>query len=227
MTIPATHAEVEQIYLNAELNQCRSICLTSCHSSEGVTALTMALTERYLLAGYHTALVDLNMFHPSFVTAELGNTQPSLLQHNHSLRCFTGITVPKDTSEHLLYKRPDFLQKAMQTWLGQYERVVVDTSPLLNVNRNNIPAQCIASACDGVILVVMAGHTSTLQVQAAMDLLKQSNISLLGTILNCRDKPTLASEICREINRIPLLPERWRERIKERVMNNEYLNATT
>lgn len=227
MTIPATHAEVEQIYLNAELNHCRSICLTSCLAGEGVTALTMALTERYLLAGYRTALVDLNLFHPGFMAAELGNNQPNWLQHNESLRCFTGITVPDDTADRLVYKRPDFLKNAMQTWLQQYERVVVDTSPLLNINRNNIPAQCIAGACDGTIMVVMAGHTSTLQVQAAMELLQQANISLLGSVFNCRDKPTLANEICREINRIPLLPSRWKENLKARVMRNEYLNATT
>ncbi len=225
MTIPATHAEVEQIYQTAELNDCRSLCLMSCQSGEGVTALTMALCERYLLAGYRTALVDLNLFHPSFLPASVSENQTDWLQHTQSLRCFTGISLPTETVNQLVYKRPDFLKQAMGTWLSQYERVVVDTSPLLNINRHNIPAQSIAGICDGAILVVLAGNTTSVRIQTAMDLLKQGNIELLGTVLNCRDKPTLVSEICREINRIPLLPLKWKQRLKERIINNEYLNT--
>lgn len=225
MAIPATHAEVEQIYQSAELRECRSVCLMACQSGEGVTALTMALCERYLLAGYRTALVDLNLFHPSFQPAVINENQTEWLQHTKSLRCFTGITLPQETANQLVYKRPDFLRKAMESWLTQYDRVVVDTSPLLNINRNNIPAQSVAGMCDGAVLVVLAGYTTSSRIDAAMELLKQANIELMGTVLNCRDKPTLASEICREINRIPLIPERWKESFKTKVLKNTYLNT--
>jgi Mrp family chromosome partitioning ATPase len=126
----------------------------------------------------------------------------------------------------LAYKRPDFLSQAMNNWLEQYDRVVVDTSPLLNLNRHNIPAQSVARVCDGAILVVLAGQTTSLRIQAGMELLAQADVELLGTVLNCRDKPTLASEICREINRIPLLPTSWKARLKARVYANEYLGNT-
>lgn len=225
MAIPATHAEVEQIYLNAELNRCRSVCLMSCQSGEGVTAVTMALCERYLLAGYRTALVDLNLFHPSFLPADIDENTLDWVQHTKSLRCFSGVTLPSEASKQLVYKRPDFLKEAMESWLTQYDRIVVDTSPLLNVNRHNIPAHVVAGICDGAILIVLAGHTTSVRIQAAMDLLAQANIKLMGTILNCRDKPTLASEIYREISRIPLLSSHWKDRIKNWLLKNEYLNT--
>ncbi|POF55222.1 chromosome partitioning protein ParA, partial [Vibrio vulnificus] len=66
MMIPATHAEIEQLYLKAELEQIRSICLTGCSSGDGVTSIATALAERFILAGHHTLYVDLNLFKPAF-----------------------------------------------------------------------------------------------------------------------------------------------------------------
>jgi Mrp family chromosome partitioning ATPase len=227
MSLPATHAEIEQIYLSAELNGCRSLCLTACQSGEGVTAVAMALTERYLLAGYRTVLVDLNLHHPGFSASTLNQHHDgdTWIEHTQSLRCFTGMTLPSDSSTQLIYKRPDFLQRALNEWQQQYDRVVIDTSPLLNVNRNNIPAQSVANACDATILVVLAGKTTATRVHAAMQHLNQGQITLLGTILNCRDQPTLASEICREIKRIPFLPQAWKNKLMKKIKSNEHLNT--
>jgi len=227
MTIPATHAEIEQLYLSAELQHCRSICLTSSHSDEGVTSIAIALTERYLLAGYRTILVDLNLFHPGFSTSELLGQDggETWIEHTQSLRCFNGLTLPQEQSAQLMYKRPDFLQQAINEWQKQYDRVVIDTSPLLNLNRNNIPAPCVAHNCDGTILVVLAGKTTSGGLQTVMQLLAQSDVSLIGTVLNCRDKATMGDEICREINRIPFLPSSWKNKVRMWVNKNEYLSA--
>ena len=35
MTIPATHAEIEQLYLQCELNGYRSVCISACQSEDG------------------------------------------------------------------------------------------------------------------------------------------------------------------------------------------------
>ncbi len=58
MTISATHAEVEQIYLASELNEQRSICVTACHSvGDGVTSVATALAERRFCYGSLTLYV--------------------------------------------------------------------------------------------------------------------------------------------------------------------------
>ncbi|ENM5771840.1 AAA family ATPase [Vibrio mimicus] len=227
--IPATHAEIEQIYLAAELANCRSLCITSCQSGEGVTSIASALTERYLLAGHDALLVDLNMFKPAFKEVEMLNAPDGRqwVENRETHQLFTGLSVPRERSLQLSYKDPNTLSRAVQQWLSQYERIIIDTSPILNLNKNNIPAQSVASACDKTVLVVMSGTTTTQQVQKAIELLGSDQISLLGTILNARDQPPLRLELIREINRLSFIPKRWRERWIRSVLGSDLLSNYT
>ncbi|CAM3625332.1 Tyrosine-protein kinase YwqD [Vibrio aerogenes CECT 7868] len=225
--IPATHAEVEQIYLAAEMAKARSICVTACQTGEGVTSVASALTERYLLAGHQTLLVDLNLFNPAFNEINMlpGAATEKWIEHKETSRLFTGLSIPGEPATLLRYKDPVVLNTQMQTWLQQFDRVIVDTSPLLNINRGNIPAQCVASACEQTILVVMGGVTSSHQLRKAMTLLSAEQISLLGTILNGRDQPPLRLELIRELNRIPLFPARLKQRIIQWLMKSDMLST--
>ncbi len=228
MTIPAMNAEVEQVFIAAELAQCRSLCITSCRSGEGVTSLASALTERYLLAGYRTLIIDLNIHKPGFRVLELSNSakQEQWIEHVDSLQCFTGLPSPTDSPTQLAYKRPGYLKENVERWHQQFERIVIDTCPLLNVNKANIPAQVVATACDQTILTVLAGSTGKHDIERATKQLDSAQIQLLGTVLNTRNQPTLASELCREINRITLLPSKWRAALTNKIKNNTFLSMS-
>lgn len=229
MSIPSTHAEIEQIYLAAELAGCKSLCITACQSDEGVTSVASALTERYLLAGHKALLVDLNMFNPAFKELNLASNTDSdtqWIEHVDSHQLFTGVAVPNDQSTQLAYKDPTFMSNAVSEWEGQFDRVIVDTSPLLQVNHRNIPAQSVASACDKTILVVKGGNTTSGQIEKAIELLSSGKIDLLGTVLNVKDQPPLSIEIVREINRIPFLPKKLRQKIKNYLYQNEFLSQS-
>ncbi|MCG9656391.1 CpsD/CapB family tyrosine-protein kinase [Vibrio mediterranei] len=235
MSIPATHAEIEELYLNAELKQCRSISITACNSQEGTSSVAQALTERYLLAGHKTLLVDLNLYHPSLMSIELPDVPPlsselapqssHWVQDKHSPKVFLGVSAPSDPRTRLLYKDPTNLRQQVAEWLTQYDRVVIDTSPILNVNQNNIPAHCVANACDGTYLVVLSGATLTNQVADAVQALQEgTHTHLLGTVLNYRDQPSLANEICREIDRLGWLPAQITSWAKQKVIANRFLS---
>ncbi|MEZ8823843.1 AAA family ATPase [Vibrio amylolyticus] len=227
MSIPSTHAEIEQIYLAAEMASCKSLCITACQSDEGVTSVATALTERYLLAGHKALLVDLNMFNPAFkeLTIE-SNDDTQWIEHVDSHQLFTGVAIPGDQSTQLAYKDPTFMGHAVKKWESQFDRVIVDTSPLLQVNHRNIPAQSVASACDKTILVVKGGDTTSGQIEKAIELLNSQKIDLLGTVLNVKDQPTLSMEILREINRIPFLPKKIRQSIGRYLLRNEFLSQS-
>ncbi|MGF1694173.1 chromosome partitioning protein ParA [Vibrio kyushuensis] len=227
MTIPATHAEIEQIYLSAELAECKSLCVTACQSLDGVTSVASALTERYLLAGHNALLVDLNMFNPAFKELTIATDDGThLIEHVDSHRLFTGVVVPSDKSTQLAYKDPAFMSHAVKEWEDQYDRIIIDTSPLLQINRSNIPAQSIANACDKTILVVKGGVTSAGQIRKATELLKSGKIDLLGTVLNVKDQPPLSLEIIRELRRIPFIPKKWRRKIENWLNRNEFLSQS-
>lgn len=227
MIIPATHTEIEQIYLAAEMSECRSMCITACQSGDGVTSVVAALAERYLLAGHRTLVVDLNTFHPAFECIDIspnGDDNVGLLvEHASTHQMFTGLTVPNNQSALLAYKDPAHLKSAVTQWLTQYDRVICDTSPLLHVNRGNIPAQVVASACDQTALVIMGGKTSSGQLEKAMQFIDNPSISLLGSVLNLKEQATLAQEIVREMNRLKFIPKSWREKWAGKILTNEFL----
>lgn len=230
MIIPATHSEIEQIYLAAEMSGSRSLCITACQSGDGVTSIVTALAERYLLAGHSTLVVDLNTFHPAFECIDITPAKQEqvgiLVEHTTTHQMFTGVTVPNDQSALLAYKDPSHLKQAMQQWLTQYDRVICDTSPLLQVNRSNIPAQVVASACEQTALVVMGGKTSSGQLAKAVNMLESPTISLLGSIMNLKNQATLAQEIVREMNRLRFIPKSWREKWARKILTNEFLTQS-
>ncbi|QJY36292.1 chromosome partitioning protein ParA [Vibrio europaeus] len=227
MIIPATHTEVEQIYLAAEMSESRSLCITACQSGDGVTSVVAALAERYLLAGHRTLIVDLNTFHPAFECIDIAPSDDDnvglLVEHASTHQMFTGLTVPKNQSALLAYKDPAQLQNAVTQWLTQYDRVICDTSPLLHINRGNIPAQVVASACDQTALVIMGGKTSSGQLEKAMQLINNPSISLLGSVLNLKQQATLAQEMVRELNRLKFVPKSWRDKWASKILTNEFL----
>ncbi|MEC7307176.1 chromosome partitioning protein ParA [Vibrio crassostreae] len=228
MTISAIQAEVEQLYLASELNGQKSICVTACHSGDGVTSIATALAERFLLAGHSTLYVDLNLFNPAFKDLHMleEKQQGRLIEHVESQRLFMGVPAPQVTSTQLAYKDPETLTKVVSQWLETYERVVVDTSPLLNVNKGNIPAQSVASACDCTLLVVAYGETSTHNLTQAKKLLDAQNISLPGCVMNMKYTPSFANELIRQVNKLKLLPRSLQEKIKSWISRNEFLNLT-
>ena len=91
----------------------------------------------------------------------------------------------------------------MVRWLEHYDVVLFDTSPLNALNRGNIPADQVCGACEGAVLVVLAGVTPTAMVQRAVDKLTRAEANLMGAVFNDRLNPGLASEILRELNRLP------------------------
>lgn len=227
MTIPALHSETEQLFIVAEAANCQTLCVTACHAKAGVTSLAMAIAERYLLSGYKTLLLDLNLYRPSFIPVDdnAASGDITLISDKNTHRCFQGVCSNLDTASLLEMRKGVFLNQQLQIWLESYDRIVVDTSPLLQQNRGNIPANLVAAACDRTLLSVLAGTTTKAEIQKSLQLLNLESVSMLGTVLNQKSQPTLSQEIIREINRFSWLPERWLNKLKKRVRDNTFINA--
>ncbi|MHA2812008.1 AAA family ATPase [Vibrio campbellii] len=225
MTIPATHAEIEQIYLQSELKGYKSICVVACQSEDGVTSVASALAERLILAGHKTLYVDLNLFKPAYseVHAFDENSEEvgQLIARKENHQTLVGLTVPALASTQLAYRDPTMLRNAVETWLEQYDRVVIDTSPLLSMNRSNIPAQVVAGVCNACVLVACYGSTTTSQIDQAKALLETSNANLLGAVLNMKHNADLKDELVRQIKKLRFLPEKLKAKISEQIKNSE------
>nr|WP_194435671.1 chromosome partitioning protein ParA [Vibrio fluminensis] len=224
--IPATLNEIEQIFLETETKQTRSLCVTACQSGDGVTTVASSLAERFLLAGYSTLLVDFNLFKPGFESFPYLGSDSSFqwLQPTNSKQVFTGITLPNHPSVLNNFRNPQYLNRQVEQWLEEFDKIVIDTSPILQNNMGNIPAQSVAAACSHTLLVVLGGSTSEANLANAQQLLERSNANLIGYVLNNMNQCSLGEEMVRELNRLRFIPQNLRDKWNQKILNNEWLS---
>lgn len=233
MKIPACNMEIEHVFLQLEQQECRSLCITSTNSGEGVTSLAQALTERHLLAGYRTLLVDLNLQNPSltalsFITGpkEEKETTPHYLaltlQDNVVL---SGLPAPTNKANIMELRQPKYLKNQISQWLTEFDKVIIDASALSQLSVDNIPAQTIAGACDGTIMVILSGQILQTELTIAIESLKKNQANLIGHVFNDKYQPGLKNEICREIERFRFLPKRLSTKLISIVQNNRFLST--
>ena len=220
--IPYHNIEIEQIYSQVFHPPGRAIALCAANAGEGVTSVALALAERNLLAGRKTLIVDLNLYQPTL--SKVTNivllptpsasrstilAAPQLISLPDNCRVMTGIPAPEDRNQILKLRQPGTLEHCINSWLQSYDDVIIDTSPLNRVNAGNIPAERVAAACDGAVMVVLANHTNEAMLNSAIDKLGCADAKLLGCVFNDRDNPALTDEIIREAQRLP----RWLRRL--------------
>jgi len=250
VNIPYQNMEIEQIYTQVLSNPHTSIAICSAEENEGVTSLAFSLAQRNLLAGHSTLLVDLNLYHPALKSLlaidsislpniqpqqqpnktiqQLSTTEvlstPQMVCSNENSIALNGVIAPTERERIMKLRQPGVLEQCIEEWLQQYDTVIIDTSPLNRVNAQNIPPERIACACNGAILIVLAGQTSEASVNNAISKLRNANAEILGSVLNDRDNPTLKNELLREIQRIePLFC--WLTNPIKKVINRSRLLA--
>lgn len=243
MNIPYQNMEIEQIYAQILADPQRAIALCAANSGEGVTSLALALAQRNLLAGHSTLVVDLNLYRPALrsllnidacLSAEKNSavlpvnsntavlTAPQLVTTKYSALAVTGITAPLQRENLIKLRQPGTLEQCIKEWMQHFDTVLIDTSPLNRVNAQNIPPQRVAAACDGALLVVLAGQTSETMISSAVQKLTTTNAQLLGCVFNDRDNPSLKNELLREVQRMNTNLS-WLSRHLKRIINNNRL----
>lgn len=211
MLIPPQNMEIERIYSQLLGPGKHAIAISSANSGEGVSSIAQTLAQRNLLAGNSTLLVDLNLHHPSLsgllkldkspAKPELFDA-PLLVTAEQQSIALIGITPPIRRDVLMKLRRPGVLEQCIAQWQQTFDTVIFDTSPINRINANNIPAERVATACDGSVLVVLAGSTTESMVCSAVDKLRTAGAQLLGCVYNDRDNPSLKNELLRELRRL-------------------------
>ena len=215
MLIPPQNMEIEKIYCQLQNGSKRSIAICSANQGEGVTSVALALAQRNLLAGHSTLLVDLNLYRPALNTLLSLDSQsllpqlntdtfnsPQLVTTQEQSTALTGITSPCHRDLILKLRRPGVLEQYIDEWHKSFDTIIFDTSPINRVNAKNIPAERVTAACDGGLLVVLAGHTTEAMITSAVEKINIAGGQLFASIYNDRDNPTLKSELVREVHRL-------------------------
>lgn len=175
------------------------IQITSCHYSEGVTTVTLALAAFLAkIFGEGVVAVEANARKPSFgellgLAADKGlidilvHDQPidrsltEVKQHNFSVvpAGKLGAIPPAEWERALFSRLPD----VMRYLRGTHRCVLVDSPPVIP----HADAALIGPCVDGVVLVVEAGVTPSEVLDHALRKLSGAKATVLGTILNKRE----------------------------------------
>ena len=233
MHLQKTIVEIDRIHSLLSEQNIRSIAITSANSGEGVTSIAMALAQHSLLAGYSTLLIDLNMYRPNIKTAlklDDDSLEPSLF-NAPELVCLegtsivvTGITAPTQRATAMKLRQRGILEQYIQEWQKSFDRIIIDTSPINRVNANNIPAERVAAACDGGLIVVLAGSTTESMIISATNKLKNASARIIGTVFNDRDNPNLKNELLSAIKRLSPRFKSQAKRLEVWVRKNRFLD---
>lgn len=229
--LPINYLEVEQIYGNTVGRGMRSLAVTSSNPGEGCSTIAYAISKRSEADGKHTLLVEVNLLHP-----ELGDLSGHLhtdwlpnpssadtcIMHDDESEIDI-LPAPCDT-DAIMFRNHSNMNKLLQYWLERYDVVIFDTSPVLAINRNNIPAEAICGMVDGTVMAVMAGATRQTDLQAAVDKLRHHEASLVGFVFNDLYNPRLADELVRETRRLDKWFPNAMERLRQYVRKSSFLN---
>jgi capsular exopolysaccharide synthesis family protein len=182
------------ILLSAIDNPLRLLVVTSAFMSEGKSTLSANLGVMLAQRGERVLIVDADL-RRSTLHLLFGLTRPAqgltnLLSRQtgdsaflHPVPEMPNLTylpagaVPPNPAELLASHR---MAEMMRQWQQEYDRVIIDTAPILAVSDSLAPA----ARANAVLLVVRAGVTRKKALVRARELLRRANASVLGAVVN-------------------------------------------
>ncbi|WP_413111322.1 cellulose synthase operon protein YhjQ/BcsQ [Thaumasiovibrio sp. DFM-14] len=203
---------VQQLYHS----QAHVITLAGASAGCGTSTLCRWLAERFSDEHARVLLVDLDIRRDR--DTQMGSNwqldNENITRHLISLSPTLSL-LPAPSSPHtqLALKQPQKLQSAITHWRDQFDYIFCDVGNVNSTNWRSLPAASVAAVSDGTVLCVAAGKTHEAELLHSVKRLTQGNASLLGTLINDRDYPTLASDISRSLNQhtrwLPAQVRRW------------------
>lgn len=170
----------------------RAVLVTSASPGEGKSSVSVGLASLLAETGRKVLLIDADLRLPTIArltqlegavgltTVTLGDipldeaTQPWGL---HDLDVLTSGAVQSNPGHLLSSGR---LRRVLEQAKEQYDHVVVDTAPVLDVS----DAVWLAPLVDGVLLVTRDGRSRRKDLAAAVDKVSQTSTPVLGLVLN-------------------------------------------
>lgn len=191
LTASAESIRSLRAFLAVSSPKSKVIAVTSSVPGEGKTFTSVCLARSLAASGQKVVLLDCDLRRASAskyfdkpeygITEIMGKQVPverALTQDVKSGLWFLSGTATSDISGDIVgTERVDELLRKLST---QFDKVIIDTSPLLGFGDARIYASC----ADCVLHVVRWDHTPASTVHAAMQILRQSEARVAGIVLN-------------------------------------------
>lgn len=170
----------------------KTILITSPAPQEGKTTIALNLAGSFAQANKKTLLVDADLRRPRLHHVFEKDKKPGLVDYLveltrleevitktsfNNLYLLTSGTIPPNPAEMLDSVQMEKLLKELR---DKFDYIVIDSPPIVAVT----DAEILARKVDGTILVCSSDLTEINMFERAVDLLRNDNSTLIGTVLN-------------------------------------------
>lgn len=204
----------------------RVVGVTSPQASSGVTSLCEQLAAITSLTGMRTLLLDMTGQAEETVPASvwqpgLGNAGQSITRDPEG---FDRLVARFTKHDRYKYYNVEQLRTAFAEDLAAYDAIIVDTPPVPANDLNHINGAVVAAACDGSILLCMSGRVSKSELVDAQDALANTQVGLLGVVLNEMQNPTVGTELAREARKLRRYAPGFASWLERKALKSAILN---
>lgn len=182
----------------------RVVGITSPQAASGVTSVCERLAGITSLTGMRTLLLDMtsradDIIPESVWRPGMGNAGQSITRDSAG---FDRLTARFTKQDRFKFNNVENLRQAFAEDLAAYDTVIVDAAPVPTHDLDQINGAAAVAACDGAILLCMSGRVSRAELVAAQEAMVNTQVSLLGMVLNEMQNPTVGAEIAREARKL-------------------------
>jgi len=230
--LPISYFELETIYTQTVAQDVKSLAVTAATEREGVSTLAYSLAKRCEAGGHRTLLVDLNLARPSIANRlaleptswSLGDksAQDAIVRFPGSRTAV--LTASAQVSTSVRSREHDYLSRSIESWLEEFDKVIVDAPAVNSAEHKHIPAETICAACEATVLVVLAGRVAEASIKSAVSRLSGAGARVAGSVFNDQYNPRLADELCRETRRLDGMLPGLMGRVRNMIRRSDLLN---
>ncbi|TDT91340.1 hypothetical protein [Azorhizobium] len=202
--------EVESVYLATFGQGVRVVGVTGVVSGSGVSTLAAALAERAkrrnrtLLIGLSdpTAAVPAQATRWSPEDADL---TPYIEEDPRGFDRLQASPLPEAS---FAFRNALAIRNMLDGLMRSYDAIVLDLAAVEPSERVAVPVTAIASACESIVVVCLAGRVTRAMLNRAASALRQANAPIQGIVVNDRFNPTPGEELAAEAERLmPFAPD--------------------
>ena len=231
--LPVNYEEVETVYNTAiPSNNIQTVAVAGPDGGEGATTMALTLAIRAAMAKRQVLLLELNMANPELSNrfgvqrqAWTIDDEPETLPivKIEALNIYV-LTAPLMTEDAWKFRDPKHLQSLLNNLRGLFEHIIIDCSPINRRNQQNFPSAMIAGLCQTTLLMILAGSTHESQLVTTKQLLDRNGAKICGSVINDRDNPGLAMELCRETYRMGPFFKKTGKKLRKWINDSRIIN---
>jgi Mrp family chromosome partitioning ATPase len=234
---PTSYSEVGRLHASALGTLKGSVVITSTQNAEGSSLLSHLMAQRSAESGTKTLLIDLNMRNMA-ITESLGLPRRAwrlhermvneplddLIVESNDVPNLYFLPAPVDEESIRYLKDVNHASQFLAGLERKFSHVVVDTTPVGNVNQYNADPVILAASAKRTVLTVMAAKTPKAKVKAAVKQLREAGAFIEGIVMNDKHNPSLKDEMVKLVNIFSKVSPGLSSWLRYKVMNSDAFN---